>query len=65
MKSILSDGQLRVVGKGWEVQQYLRKLTQELDGGNVSLASMVSNLTGYMDRGGLQGGLKRSASRIK
>ncbi|MDF2671251.1 MAG: hypothetical protein K0R67_3557 [Paenibacillus sp.] len=60
MKSILSQGQLRIVGKGWEVQQYLHKLTYELDGGHVALTSLVSSLTGYIERGGLQSGLNRS-----
>jgi hypothetical protein len=58
MKSYLAQDQLRIVGKGWEVRQYLRKLTKEKDR-DVTLASLLSGLTHHAERAGYAGRVGR------
>lgn len=63
MKSYLAQDQLRIVGKGWEVRQYLRKLTKETKDGDVTLASLLSGLTQHAERAGYAGRVGRSRVR--
>lgn len=59
MKSYLAQDQLRIVGKGWEVRQYLRKLTKETNR-DKTLASLLSGLTSQAERVGYAGPVGRS-----
>lgn len=50
MKSYVTDRQLRLVGKGWEVRQKLRSMSDEADGGQAELAALLPMLIHAIER---------------
>lgn len=51
MKSYVSETQLRMVGKGWEVRERLRKL-KESAGGPAELVTLLPQLIGECGQAG-------------
>lgn len=50
MKTYLTQDQLRIVGKGWEVRHYLRKLAKETQSGERTLASLLAGQSHPIER---------------
>lgn len=56
MKSYVTEKHLRLVGKGWEVRQQLRKMSGEADEGQSELAALLPMLIQAIERGKPQPG---------
>jgi len=60
MKSYVTDKQMRLVGKGWEVRASLRRMCDRAGGGQVRMAELLPQLIGPAERGSTRSRQRRT-----